>query len=147
MWTHKVGDFPKRHAISRARFFLDLAKQCPVDKRDEFEAYLEASIIFGRTALHRLKSEYERRSNWKPWWDELRSDPAVEFFRKERNWILKNGPPKIGQIIGVGKPLRSMAAELYYYEDPKTPATETVEKHLKAVEDLLVEAQSLFSES
>lgn len=142
-----MGDFPIRHAISRARFFLHLAKQCPVDKRDEFEAYLEASIIFGRAALHRLQSEYERQSNWKPWWDGLRSNPAVIFFRKERNWILKEGPPKIGQIIRAGGPPVPMAAELYYYENPQTPATDTVEKHLNAVEAILVEAQSRFSVS
>ena len=142
-----MGDFPRRHPISRARFFLQLAKRCPVEKRDEFEAYLEASIIFGRAALHRFQSEHERQSNWKPWWDGLRSNPAVIFFRNERNRILKEGPPKIGQIIRVGGPPAPMATELYYYEDPQTPATDTVEKHLNAVEALLVEAQSRFSVS
>jgi hypothetical protein len=139
-----MGDFPRRHAISRARFFLNLAKRCSVDKRDEFEAYLEASIIFGRAALHRLDSKYKHQSNWKPWWRELRSKSAVEFFRNERNWILKEGPPKVGQIIRVGGPPVTMAAELYYYENPQTPATDTVDKHLSAVESLLIEAQRRF---
>lgn len=140
-----MGDFPGRHAISRAHFFLDLAKRCPAEKRDEFEAFLEASIIFGRTAFHRLQSEHQHHSNWKPWWDGLLSDPDVEFFRNERNWILKEAPPKIGQIIRVGGLPATMAAELYYYENPQTPATETVEKHLNAIEARLIEAQSLFS--
>ena len=143
----KMGDFPKRHAISRARFFLDLAKQCPIEKRDEFEAYLEATIVFARAALHRLQSEHKRQSNWEPWWKGLLSNPAVEFFRDERNWILKDGPPKIGQIIGAGGPSVRIAAEMYYYENPQTPATDTIEKHLNAVEALLIEAQSHFSES
>ena len=140
-----MGDFPRRHAISRARFFLYLAKRCPVEKRDEFEAYLEASIIFGRAALHRLDFENKHQSNWKPWWDGLLSNPAVIFFRDERNLILKEDPPKVGQIIRVGGSPAPMAAELYYYENSQTPATDTVEKHLNAVEALLIEAQSLFS--
>ena len=139
--------FPKRHAISRARFFLNLAKQCPIEERDEFEAYLEASIVFARTALHRLKSEHERHSNWEPWWNGLLYDPAVVFFRNERNWILKEGPPKFGQIIREGGPPTCTAAELYYYENPQIPATDTVKKHLDAAEALLIEAKSCFSES
>lgn len=142
-----MSDFPRRHAISRARFFLYLAKRCSVDERDEFEAYLEASIIFGRAALHRLQSQYKHRSNWKPWWDGLLSNPAVGFFRDERNWILKKGPPKVGQIIRAGRPPAPMAAELHYYENSQTPATDTVEKHLNAVEALFMEAQSHFSVS
>ncbi|MBA7578921.1 hypothetical protein ES708_20787 [subsurface metagenome] len=142
-----MSDFPKRDAIPRARFFLKLAKQCPIEKRDEFEAYLDASIIFGRTALHRFKTKYKRHSNWKTWWDSIATNPAVEFFRKERNWILKDGPLKSGQKIGVGEPLMSMASELYYYENPQTPITDTVEKHLNAIETLLEDAESDFSKS
>jgi len=137
-----MSDFPKRHAISRARFFLNLAKQCPVEKRDDFEAYLEASIIFGRTALHRFQSEYDNHPDWQQWWDSIETNPAVNFFRNERNQILKEGPPKVGQIIGRAT---TIAAELYYYENPQTPATDTVEKHLKAFEKLLVKAESRFS--
>jgi hypothetical protein len=140
-----MGDFPKRHAISRARLFLDLAKRCPIEKRDEFEAYLEAAIVFARAALHRLNSEHEHQSNWKSWWNGLLSNTAVKFFRNERDLILKKSPPKIGQIIRVGKPSASIAAELYYYDNPQTPATDTIEKHLNAVEALLIEAQSRFS--
>ncbi len=142
-----MDHFPKRHAISRARFFLDLARQCSIEKRDEFEAYLEASIVFARTALLRLKKENEVHSNWRKWWDGLKSNPAVVFFREERNFIIHEGPPKFGQIILVGGPPVPLATELYYYENPQTPATDTVEKHLNAVEALLIEAKKLFSES
>jgi hypothetical protein len=140
-----MSDSPKRDAISRARFFLNLAKQCPAEKRDEFEAYLEASIIFSRTALHRFKTKHKRHPNWKAWWDSLKTNSAVEFFRKERDWILKEGPPKIGQIIRVGGPSTPMATEYYYYENPQTPATDTVEKHLNDFETLLREAEPRFS--
>jgi hypothetical protein len=138
-----MGNFPKRHAISRARFFLDLARGCSIEERDAFEAYLEASIIFARTALLRLYKENKNKSNWKSWWEKASSEPLVKFFQKERNYIVHERPPKVGQIIGAGP----KAANLYYYENPQTPATDTVEKHLDAIETLLIEAKSLFSES
>jgi hypothetical protein len=142
-----MSDFPKRDAIPRARFFLQLAKLWPAEQRDECEACLEASIIFGRAALHRLQSKYKRNSNWKSWWDNLKDNPAVKFFRHERDFILKEGPPKVGQIIGGGSLPTPMAYELYYYETPQIPATDTVEKHLNAIETLLAEAESRFSAS
>jgi len=136
-------ELPPRHAISRARFFLDLADKCGVVERNEFEAHLEASIIFARSALHRLKSEYSKHPNWKPWWDGILSDPSVSFFRTERNWIVKEAPSKIGQIISLGPPPEA-ASELYYYEGPDIPATVTVRKHLDAMEKLIVEADRHF---
>jgi hypothetical protein len=140
-----LDTFPKRHAVSRARFFLELAKQCKVDQRNEFEAYLEASIIFSRAAIHRVKSAYEHHSDWAGWWKSLLSNPAVQFFCKERNWILKNAPPKIGQIIQLGGTSAKYATELYYYENPETPATETVENYLNTISALVLQAESLFT--
>ena len=139
-----MDSYPKRHAISRARFFLEQAKKCKGDQRDEFEAYLEASIVFSRAALHRLKSAYEKHPDWKQWWDSLLSNPSVKFFRDARNWILKNASPKIGQIVRLGEPKASYASELYYYENPKTPATLTVEGHLDNLETIVREAESRF---
>jgi hypothetical protein len=145
MQRYNMEGFAKRHAISRSHFFLDIAKRCPIESRDEFEAYLEASIIFARAALHRFQSEHKHLDNWKPWWDELLSNPSVIFFRKERDWILKEGPPKIGQVIRGDKPLAPMAAEFYYFENPQIAATDTVEKHLNTLEAILIEAQCRFS--
>jgi len=51
-----MSQFLARHAVSRARFFLKQANRCSVEQRKEFEAYLEAAIIFARAALRRLKS-------------------------------------------------------------------------------------------
>jgi len=138
-----MTQFHPRHPIARARFFLSLAVQCEVSQRDEFEAFLEASIVFARAAIHRLKSEYENHPDWKSWWYNLKSDPDVTFFRFERNQILKEGPPKIGQIVGsVQSP--EIAASLYYYERPNIPATVTVERHLDAIEKLVSDAESRF---
>ncbi|HML96578.1 MAG TPA: hypothetical protein PKC29_14240 [Thermodesulfobacteriota bacterium] len=90
-----------RSAMERARFFLTKAKECTVGFRVDFEAYLEASIIFGRSVLHRLQSEHKQNPNFKTWWDSLEEDISVNFFREHRNIILKEGPPKIGQIISM----------------------------------------------
>lgn len=138
-----MTQFHPRHAIARARFFLSKAIQCEVNQRDEFEAYLEASIVFARAAIHRLQPRYKKHPNWKSWWDGLFSDPAVEFFRVERNWILKEASPKIGQIIALGQPPET-AAGLYYYENPNTPATDTIQRHLDKIESLVLHAEKHF---
>ena len=140
-----MSQFPQRHAISRAQFFLELAKKCSAEQRNEFEAYLEAAIIFARAALHRLQSEYEKHPSWKNWWSSLLSDSAVQFFRDERNYILKEGPPKIGQIVRLGGEIPCTATELYYIENPEVPAVVTVERHLASIKNLILQAQSLFT--
>jgi len=146
-----------RQALERAKLFLGKARECPIESRVDFEAFLEASIIFARAAIQRVKSSYENKTGFKEWWDSLLGDPSVNFFRIERNWILKEGPPKIGQRIimstikiepkiGEQTPISDeatnkhfYASDLYYYEDPSIPATETVERHLIVLEKHITE--------
>ena len=130
-----------RHALSRARFFLDKARLCPADARVDLEAFLEASVVFARAAVHRFQAKYKRNPGWKGVWDAWATEPAVEFFRKERDWILKTAPPRIGQKIFAGPVSPSMAEGFYYYDDPETPATVTVERHLARLMDLLTAAE------
>jgi hypothetical protein len=142
-----------RYALSRAHFFIEKAKECPSDARIDFEAYIEAAIIFARAAVHRLKTEYGRHTDWENWWSSLRGDPAVEFFRTERDWILKEAPPKIGQRLFLADGgdssqlvyVPAYAREFYYFGEPGTPATDTVENHLTDLEKRLTEAERLFS--
>lgn len=140
-----------RHAVSRARFFLEKANACPADARVEFEAFLEASIVFARAAVHRLKTKYELHPRWRSVWDSWEQQVSVLFFRDERNWILKDAPPKLGQRIftaSVGcseaTAAPGSAAGFYYYDDPAIPATATVERHLASLEILLAEAEQGF---
>ena len=135
--------FPKRHAISRAQFFLEQADKCTVDERDAFECYLEAAIVFGRTAIHRLQSQYEKHPNWRAWFASLRSDPVINFFRHHRDFILKEGPPRVGQIITFNS--TSKASELYYFEDPNTPAIVTVQRNLEVLAEMMANAEKEFS--
>jgi hypothetical protein len=139
-----------RHALSRATLFLEKAKACPPDERVEFEAFLEASIVFARAAIHRLQSKYRKHSKWKAVWDSWAPQPAVLFFWRERNWILKEAPPRLGQKVfaaSIGSRrsapqlASTRAAEFYYYEGPETPATVTVERHLVSLKALLTEAE------
>lgn len=134
-----------RDAIDRADFFLDLSRKCSGDERNEFEAFMEASIIFARAALHRLKTKYENHTDWKPWWENLLNNQTVNFFRNERDHILKVGPPKVGQIVKIGSPPAQKASKLYYYEEPKIPATITIEKHLEEMKQLINFADKAFA--
>ena len=141
-----------RRALSRAKFFLAKAKMCSASERVDFEAYLEAAIVFARAAVHRTQSRYQHHSDWKAWWDSILSNEAVQFFRTERDWILKEASPRIGQILfagTAGAPASryepTLAEEFYYFEDPRTSATITVEKHLVELEQLLIDAERRFS--
>lgn len=149
----------RRDAITRARFFLKLARSYPYNPelaaREPFEAFLEATIMFSRVAVHRLHRDAVRRANNNPslksevdaWWDSLLEDPAIQFFRVERDFIAKVGPPKVGQIIKLGGVVSGMMEELYYYETPDIPATETIERHLGSVEKIVTEAEERFGTS
>jgi hypothetical protein len=147
MQLHRGGailPFPPRHAISRAEFFLSLATGCNIEERDYFEAYLEAAIVFARSALLRLEALYKTHLGWKSWWDSLLTDPDVNFFRHERNCIIHKAPSKIGQIISVGG-RSNAAADYYYYEAPSIPATATVERHLKGIEKIALDSEARFT--
>jgi hypothetical protein len=120
-----------------------MARGCRVEERDEYEAFLEAAIVFGRSALHRLQPLYEKHPDWKTWWNGLRGDKSVEFFRTQRDYLLKEGPTKVGQVIRVGTPT-TRAEEHYYFETSDVPATETIERHLQRITKVVADAHARF---
>ncbi len=142
-----MAEFPPSHAISRARFFLKKAVGCNADQGDEFEAYLDAAIIFARTALLRIESAYKSHPHWRPWWDNLLVDhntsPAVEFLRHERNHILHKASAKINRVIHIGQTLAG-ASDSYYYETSEISPTDTVQKHIDTTENIVLDADSRF---
>jgi hypothetical protein len=146
MVTHE-----SRSALERAQFFLDKAIACRADERVDFEAYLEASIVFARSALHRLKKRFESHPEFRNWWGSLLGDSAVTFTRVQRDWILKDASLKIGQkgyaaSVGCEAPSwqPTVAGDFYYFEGPSIPATETVTRHLAALKAMLGEAEQRF---
>jgi hypothetical protein len=136
---------PSRDAISRAYYFIAKANSCLLEEQAEHEAFLEAAIIFARTAVHRLQSKYENHPKWKVWWAELKNNRESEFFRKERDFILKEGPPKVGQMINYNP--EALSKYLYYYEKPGIPASDTVWKYLDTLSHIVKEAEEAFTET
>ena len=49
---------PARHGISRARLFIQLADQCVVADKDMHGGFIDAAILFYRTAMNRLRRRY-----------------------------------------------------------------------------------------
>ncbi|RJP71315.1 MAG: hypothetical protein C4535_02965 [Comamonadaceae bacterium] len=152
--THK-----SRSAEARSRLFLEMASECSADRRVEFEAFLEAAIVFGRAALHRFQTRHVRHPQWKQWWDGLRKNPSIEFFRTERDRLLKEASPKIGQKAFVGSVVvrragdsppgnePTKAGDFYFFEGPEVPAAVTVDRHLRELERVLKEAEAVFVRS
>ena len=133
-----------------------MASECAADRRVEFEAFLETAIVFGRATLHRFKTQYESHPCWNEWWSGLRGNPSVEFFRTERDWLLKEAPPKIGQKVFVGSLVMgstgtprpnyapTKAGEFYFFEGPEIPATATIDRYLTELEQMLKEVEVVF---
>lgn len=131
----------ERTALARAEFFLDLAENCAPEYRKEYEAFLEASIVFARTAIQRMKEKFESEGKYKVWLKELSGNVAVEFFRENRDFILKENSIKIGQIITFN-PIKK-ASQLYYIEEPSVTATETVRKYFELFSKIITEKELL----
>ena len=144
--------YESRSALERAQCFLDKAKACSADERVDFEAYLEATIVFARAAMPRFKKRFGGHPGFDAWWDgPLRNDSAVRFFQTERNWVLKEAPLKLNQIgyaasVGCQGPSSqpTKAGDFYFFEGPSIPATETVTRHLVALKAMLGEAEQRF---
>jgi hypothetical protein len=135
---------PSRHAISRARLFLDLADECTMGQRDRCEALMEAAIVFCRAALHRVQTQYKHRPGWGAWWADLRNDPDLDFIRQHRDWIVKEAPEKFNQVVRPGQPFES-AADAYYYENYNIRATTTLRRCVDATERHIKDADAKFS--
>lgn len=137
--------FPARHCISRAELFLGKAQSCPVAERDDFEAFLEASIVFARAALHRLKTAANGSSGFAEWFSSIASRESVQFFKAHRDLILKESSPPIGQLVYVGDGRNDLGARhLYYFEEPGIPASDTVARHLADLSGLVHVAEQQF---
>jgi hypothetical protein len=135
-----------RNAGARAKFFLALAEQCDLNHRNEFEAFVEASILFARSAILRAERKYKNHPNFKPWWQNLLKNPVLNALRDERNLVVHEAPPKVGQVIG-GSGV-DKASSLYFYETDANGKPVDIIRTLSAwvaeAENTAKQADSLF---
>jgi hypothetical protein len=151
--THAGPTATSRGAFSRAQLFLSEAKSCIASDRVRFEAFLDASIVFGRAAIHRMRDRLKRAGKGTTWWDSILEDEAVRFFRTHRDVILHERPLAVGQKIFVGSieseeptDAPQIADEFYFFDDPSESATATVARRLMRLQELLSEAERELSE-
>ena len=131
-----------RHPLARAEFFLALAEKCLTTQLSEFEAYLEASIIFARSAMHRLETEFEKHPEWKAWFKSMDADESVNFFRNQRDFILKECAPPLVQIVNSNVVAR--ASELRRFDGIQIDAASHVRSLLNRYSALLLSAEQQF---
>src|SRR5437899_8331161 len=142
-----MAECPFRHGMARARFFLQKAVACQTEQREECAAYLNAALLFARTALLRLGPTYGKHPDWKTWWKTIRMDTTtqatIEFLRHERPWIVHPAPAQSHPgMCGGDTPICATA-----WDDAAQaamPATHTVEQYLKTMERLVLDAEKRF---
>lgn len=85
-----------RVPLARARFFLAKAEALPGTEQEVFDTYLQAAIVFGRSAYHHLQGAAAAASadaGYRKWFAstsaEMLRDPLLEYFRESRDLILK----------------------------------------------------------
>ena len=74
----------------------------------------------------------------------MKGDPCVEFLRTQRDWLLKEAPPRIGQKAFIGKE-PTLAGEYYYFLNPRASATNEVKAHLQSLKRRIEDAKKVFS--
>lgn len=85
-----------RTPLQRAREFLARAERLTGNDRREFDDYVQAAIVFGRSVYHYLDSLAEAanaEATYRAWFrakkKAMASDAVLEFFRRERDMMLK----------------------------------------------------------
>ena len=104
---------------------------------------MEAAIVFGRAALHRIEAQFKGQRDWPEWWRSLLEDPAVVFMRHHRDVILKEAPFRVGQVVRMGV-RETRAIDSYYFEEFDIPATHTIASHVERIAELVVIAEQKF---
>ena len=137
-----------RNPISRAWFFMNKANECTVEQNFEFESYIEASIVFARSAILRMMRQhgYKKNKLFTEWLNSIIENPSIKFTKKNRDDILKEKPLIIGQIISFSQPTH--ARSLYYFniddqENPLNPILTLIE-HLAEIKRILKYADDNF---
>ncbi len=92
-----------RSTLERASFFVDQAQAIGLTDRAAFQHFLEAAIVFGRSVTLHLQKEYAHTAGfagwYAPWQQRLKEYALAGFFLEQRNYVLKEGPLKIGKHV------------------------------------------------
>jgi len=139
----EVG-LPARHGISRARLFIQLADECVVADNDMHKAFIDAVIVFRRTAMNRLQIRCKGCDIWNDWYDPLLENPSVLFIKSERDFVIHEVPSKVNQVIHAGLTRPEKTKHSYYYENSKKPAIDTVLAHTEEIKNLIRECEMKF---
>lgn len=94
-----------RGTVERARFFLDQAFAIGAADRSTFQHFLEAAIVFARSVTFHVQKQYAHADGFADWyagWQErLKGDALANFFLVQRNYVLKQGPLRVGKHVEV----------------------------------------------
>jgi hypothetical protein len=94
-----------KQALEKARFFADQAQLSVSTNRSAFVNYLEAAIVFARSATFHVQKEYRHEIGFDTWYAEhqqvLKADPISTFFLNTRNFIFKEGPVTVRKVVNM----------------------------------------------
>jgi len=99
-----------RGAIEKARYFLAQAENAERDPnissaRLPYIANLEAAIIWGRSTLDHLRSEFAGKLGYRRWhdaeWQRLETNPLFVFLTARREWIVHRSAESVNIAFNV----------------------------------------------
>jgi len=74
-------------------------------RREELQHFIDASIVFGRSVTFHLQKECGNHPEFDSWYEKqqegLRKDAVARFLLDRRNYILKEGPVRLGREMTV----------------------------------------------
>jgi len=123
----------KRTAIARANIMLSLAEECSIKEREQYEALVEAAIIFARAGLHRWKKDASYSCEK---WRNIENNNSVKFLKNYRDMVLKESEVPFTQIIDFSQNNAPRKSDSLYCFEVGISACQTVREHLKFVESL-----------
>lgn len=94
-----------RDRIKQAKFFITKAREIGFSDRDAFRYYIEAAIVAERSVTHLLQKQYDHVPGFHDWYTsiqtQLHNDPLAHYVLQKRNFVLKEGPATIRNVISV----------------------------------------------
>jgi hypothetical protein len=121
--------------LEKARFFVNEARRANPSNSNAIANYLEAAIVFARSTTLHLQKQFAHTPGFEEWYQEqqrrLNNDRLSRFLLLQRNYLLKEGPAPVSQVIGISitdsvkfmtdiVDVRLMRSVPWYKTSPKT---------------------------